>query len=87
MNRKMLPLIMMLVAGSITSIATFIRNDTILEKLIALLITLLVFYGLGRFIENMLDSFERHNEKVRLEQEKAVALELEQTVQQTEEQK
>ncbi len=71
MNRKMLPLIMMLAAGAITSIATYIRNYTILEKLIALLITLLVFYGIGRFIEYMLDSFEKQNEKVRLAKEAA----------------
>ncbi len=86
MNRKMLPLIMMLVAGTITSIATFIRNYTIVEKLFAVLMTLLIFYGLGRLIEYMLDSFEKQNEKVRLEQE-AAALEQEQATQQTEEQK
>lgn len=77
MNRKMLPLIMMLAAGAVTSIVTYIRNYTILEKLIVLLITLLVFYGIGRFMEYMLDSFEKQNEKVRLASE-AAALESEQ---------
>lgn len=77
MNRKMLPLIMMLAAGAVTSIVTYIRNYTILEKLIVLLITLLVFYGIGRFMEYMLDSFEKQNEKVRLASEEA-ALESEQ---------
>lgn len=86
MNRKMLPLIMMLVAGAIVSIATYIRNYTILEKLFALLVTLLVFYGLGRFVEYMLDSFEKQNEKVRLAQE-AAALEQEQAAQEAGEQK
>lgn len=86
MNRKMLPLIMMLVAGAITSIATYIRNYTMLEKLVALFVTLLIFYGLGCFIEYMLNSFEKQNEKVRLAQE-AAAAEQEQDVSTKEEQK
>ncbi|MBQ9141589.1 MAG: hypothetical protein IJX63_07325 [Lachnospiraceae bacterium] len=86
MNRKMLPLIMMLVAGAITSIATYIRNFTMLEKLVALLVTLLIFYGLGFFLEHMLDSFEKQNEEVRLAQE-AAAAEQEQEAQVNEEQK
>ena len=73
MNRKMLPLIMMLTAGAITSITTYIRNYTILEKLVALLLTLVIFYGLGRFIEVMLNGFEKHNEELRLAQEAALA--------------
>lgn len=86
MNRKMLPLIMMLTAGAITSIATYIRNYSILEKLVALLLTLIIFYGLGRLIEAMLDSFEKHNEEVRLAQEAALA-ENQQAVEAKEEQK
>ncbi len=86
MNRKMLPLTMMLLAGAITSIATYIRNYTILEKLVALLLTFVIFYGLGRFIEVMLDNFEKQNEKIRLAQEAALA-EQEQAATTQEEQK
>ena len=61
----------MLVAGAITCIATYIRNDTILEKLVALLVTFLIFFAIGRFLEAILDSFDKQNEKVRQEQEAA----------------
>lgn len=83
MNRKMLPLIMMLVAGAITSIATYVKNYTILEKLFALLLTFLIFYGMGCILEYMLNSFEKHNEEVRLAME---AAQQEQEQQQAEEQ-
>ncbi len=71
MNRKVLPIFFMLVAGAITCIATYIKNLTMLEKLVALLITLLVFYGLGCIVKAMLDYFDRQNEKKRLEEEAA----------------
>lgn len=83
MNRKLVPVILMLVAGAITSIATYIRNYTILEKLVALLITLLVFYGMGCFIEYVLDTFEKQNEQVRLAKE-AAELEAQQQAEQAE---
>ena len=76
MNRKLLPVIMMLVAGVITCISTYIRNYTILEKLVALLVTLLVFYGLGCLVQSILNHFDKQNEQRRLEEE-AIAAEQE----------
>ena len=80
MNRKMLPVVFMLVAGAITCIATYVRNYTILEKLVALLITFLLFYGIGCIVKNTLDYFDKQNEQLRLAQE-AAALEQEQAAQ------
>ena len=68
MNRKTMPLILMLIAGAITSIITFVKNYTIFEKLIALLIVLLVFYFLGSVLKWMLDFFDEQNEKKRIEE-------------------
>lgn len=89
MNRRTLPIILMLVAAAITSILTYINEYSIIEKLMALSITLLVFYFLGVIIRNTLDYFDAQNEAVRreLEEQKAKeerealeALELEQGV-------
>ncbi|MBQ6696674.1 MAG: hypothetical protein IJN16_08220 [Lachnospiraceae bacterium] len=71
MNRKVLPIVFMLVAGAITCVATYVKNFTILEKLVALLITFLIFYGVGCIIKAMLDYFDKQNEKKRLEEEAA----------------
>lgn len=69
MNRKNMPLVLMLTAGAITSVITFIKNYTILNKLIALLITLCVFYFLGSVLKWMLDYFDKQNEKKNSEDE------------------
>lgn len=61
MERKNLPIILMLAAGAVTCVITFIRNDTILKKLTALLIVLIVFYVLGTLIKWMLNEFDRRN--------------------------
>lgn len=61
MERKNLPIIMMLAAGAVTCVITFIRNDTILKKLTALLIALIVFYSLGTVIKWMLNEFDKRN--------------------------
>ncbi len=71
MNRKIMPVVLMLVTGACTCIATYIKNYTILEKLIALFLTMIVFYAIGCFVKNVLDSFDKQNERIRLEQEKA----------------
>ncbi len=62
MNRKNMPLILMLVAGAVTCIITFIQNDSTLRKLVSLLIVLLVFYFLGSLLQWTLDYFDKQNE-------------------------
>lgn len=63
MNRKNIPLVLMLVAGAVTCIVTWVRQYTILGKLTALLITLVVFFCLGSLLRFVLDLFDRQNEK------------------------
>ncbi len=72
MNRKNLPVIIMLVAGAIASITAFIKNWGISQKLFVLLLTLVVFYGLGVLLEKTLDYFDTVNERRQWEEEKQV---------------
>lgn len=67
MNRKYMPLTLMLVAGAVTSIITFIQKYTIFQKFLSLLIVLVVFYILGSLLKWALDTFERQNEKAALD--------------------
>lgn len=68
MNRRYLPLLLMLVAGAVTSIITFVRDFTILQKLIALLSVLVIFYGFGSLIKWMLNTFDAQNQKAALDE-------------------
>lgn len=68
MNRKNLPLLLMLTAGAVTCIITFIRKYSMLEKLASLLAVLVLFYLLGSILKWTLDYFERQNEKKRQEE-------------------
>lgn len=68
MNRKYMPLILMLVAGAVTSIITFVMHYTILQKLIALLVVLVIFYVLGSALKWTLDTFEAQNAKAALDE-------------------
>lgn len=68
MNRKYLPLILMLVAGAVTSIITFIMKYSVIQKLLALLLVLVIFYLLGSALKWALDTFEAQNEKAALDE-------------------
>lgn len=68
MNRKNLPLFLMLTAGAITSIITYIEKYPMVVKLVSLFVVLLVFYVLGCVIKWTLDFFEIQNEE-RLKEE------------------
>ncbi len=63
MNRKNLPLLLMLAAGAITCIITFIQKYSMHEKLISLFVVFLVFCVLGNVLKWTLDYFERQNEE------------------------
>lgn len=71
MKRKNLPLIIMLIAGALTSIITFRKGYELQDKLLLLLITLIVFYGLGSLLAGTMNYFDKVNEERRLEEEKA----------------
>ncbi|MCH5271195.1 MAG: hypothetical protein J1E83_10660 [Lachnospiraceae bacterium] len=67
MKRKYMPLILMLLAGAITAIITFIKQYTMIQRLSALLAVLLIFYVLGSIFKWLLDTFEKQNEKAALD--------------------
>ncbi len=79
MERKNLPIILMLAAGAVTCVITFLQNDSILKKLVALFVVLIVFYAMGTAIKWMLDEFDKRNaernnvpeEKIEEEEEEA----------------
>lgn len=64
MDRKLLPLILMLTAGTVTCVINLIRQYPLLDQLIVLFVTLVVFYILGNILKFTLDLFDSQNEKV-----------------------
>ena len=78
---KSIPFILMLSAGSITSIITYIFQYEIKTALLVLLSVLLVFYLLGLFLVNVIVSFDEKNEAERImrEQEEGIVLEKDNT--------
>lgn len=83
MNRKNLPLLLMLTAGAVTCIITFIQKNTILEKTVILLVVFLLFYFLGSVLVWTLDHFEEQNEKKRQEEGAVIEKETEGTAEET----
>lgn len=77
MNRKNLPLLLMLTAAAVTSIITFIQQYTMLEKLVSLFVVMLIFYALGSVLKWTLDYFDAQNEKRRLEEGEVIEKEAE----------
>lgn len=70
MNRKNMPLLLMLVAGACTCIITLVRSYSVLASLVALFAVMLLFYCMGSAIRLLLDRFDRQNEeKAKQEQE------------------
>lgn len=63
MERKMIPLALMLVAGAICSIVCIVHGYDVFTMLLALFIVLLVFYVLGCVIKRVMEAFERENEE------------------------
>ena len=78
---KNIPFILMLVAGSITSIMTYIFQYEIKTALLVLLSVLLVFYCLGLLLINVIISFDKKNaeERKAKELEEGVVLEKEES--------
>ena len=78
---KMFPLILMLVAGSFTSVMTYYFQYEIKTALLVLLSVLLVFYLLGLLLVNVIVSFDQKNEEERKakEMEEGIVLEKDNT--------
>ena len=69
MKRQQLPLLLMLIAGAITSITVYMRGLGLKTMLIALLAALVAFYFLGSIIVSILDGFDRRNAIMKLSEE------------------
>ena len=78
---KNIPFILMLSAGSITSIMTYIFQYEIKTALLVLLSVLLVFYCFGLLLVNVIISFDKKNEEEQRakELEEGLVLEKEET--------
>ena len=77
MNRKNLPMLLMLLAGAITCIITFIRDYAMVEKLGILFGVLVLFYLLGSILVWTLNYFDMQNEKKRKEEGEVIEKEAE----------
>lgn len=67
MNRKNMPLVLMLTAGVVTYVITFIRKYPLQEQLFILLLVLVIFYFLGSVLKGTLDYFDKQNEELEKE--------------------
>ena len=74
---KMFPMILMLAAGSFTSIMTYYFQYEIKTALLVLLSVLLVFYLLGLLLVNVIISFDKKNEEARLAKKREEGIVLE----------
>ena len=63
MKRRMIPIFLMLLAGAITSIITYIRDYELVKMLWTLLGVLIVFYVLGVVIQKTLNLFDAQIEE------------------------
>lgn len=68
MNRKNIPLLLMLTAGAVTCIITYVKKYPVNTQLIALLAVLVIFYVLGSVLVWTLEFFEKQNEEKRGEE-------------------
>ncbi len=63
MNRKNLPLLLMLTAGAVTCVITYVMEFSMVAKLVSLFLILVLFYLFGSILKWTLDFFERQNEE------------------------
>lgn len=58
-----MPLLLMLAAGAVTSVITYIQQYSVTKKLAILFVVLLVFWILGSVLEMTMNRFEAQNEE------------------------
>lgn len=58
-----MPLLLMLAAGAVTSVITYIQQYSVTKKLAILFVVLLVFWILGSVLEMTINRFEVQNEE------------------------
>ena len=60
-NKKRFPLLLMLLAGAIAGVMLYRKDVTLLQFLWGLLITIIVFYIIGRVFVQVIDGFDKEN--------------------------
>lgn len=63
MERRYIPLVLMLIGGGIACIFTFVQKFPLTEKLVSLFVVMLVLFLLGSLLVYFLDYFEKTNQK------------------------
>ena len=63
MNTKKVPLFVMLLAGAVACIVTYLEHYSFHDMLVVLLMVLVVFLIIGLVIKRILDKFDISNEK------------------------
>lgn len=63
MNRNIMPLVLMLAAGAVTCVITFVRGYSLTAQMTILFFVLLLFYLLGNVLKWTLNYFESENER------------------------
>lgn len=58
MNTKKIPALIMLLAGSVACIVTFLNHYSLIDMLVTLLWVMLIFLVIGLIIKMILDSFK-----------------------------
>lgn len=84
MNRKNIPLLLMLTAGAVTCIITYIKRYPVNVQLMALFAVLLLFYVLGSVLIWTIGYFEKQNEEKRGEEGEVIEKDSENPGQETE---
>ena len=59
MKRKQLPLLLMLIAGAITTLTVYFKGLGLKTMLVALLAAFVTFYFIGSLVEYIMDSFDK----------------------------
>lgn len=63
MNRKNIPMFLMLMAGAVTCVITYVKRYAVIDRMVALLVALLIFYFLGSVLKWTLDYFDAQNQE------------------------
>ena len=79
MNRKNIPIVLMLSAGAVACIITFTEEYAMVERLAILLGVLLLFYLLGSILMWTLNYFDMQNEQKRKEEGEVIEKEAAET--------
>lgn len=83
MNRKSIPLLLMLTAGAATCIITYLKKYPVITQLVSLFVVLVIFYVLGSVLVWTLDYFEKQNEEKRGEEGEVIEKDSENSEQET----